>query len=459
MSERDENSDYLSVDVPYKSPFAQLCTRISLVLSSTLVYSIRHPLEHEQSAKEQQYCHQYRLLYQLHQSSHEAPANKIKTRHSTRVMDNLIEAFLPRKALLSNQAESDPITPQTTRRKYTLFPAEILMEICSYLAPSLSDDRTERALKQTSRRSLSLASKQCHEAVHPHRFRVLDLTRHGSQNPYAVLSKLISQPGPEQAQQVRELAIRDASRRCMPLMPQIHYQIGSLAVPATLKHDLLHNTQYWGSLLEYTILLSVSNRLEILWLDFDQFTLGRGLRNIFQEAARPELTLLPCLREVNVKMEKALPTEQMQDILRLPALQTFECHGYICTIRRTRQDTGPRDILSIHVEQHSGIDSHWVQRLLLACPHLEDLSMETYTNGHGAHFYTTMGETLRTYGQQLRHLKLENRCKSGIEEACGDKMEALGGLEPLERLQTLSACCRSEVEGSRPRCWNHERVY
>ena len=70
-------------------------------------------------------------------------------------------------------------------------------------------------------------------------------------------------------------------------MQRVWNHIDTLAVPATLKHELMHNNEYSGRIAEYTILLSVSTSLEVLWLDIDHFYLRKFLFNIFQEAATP----------------------------------------------------------------------------------------------------------------------------------------------------------------------------
>lgn len=308
------------------------------------------------------------------------------------------------------------------------------------LAPSLSDNRADSEMKKKTRKSLSLASKECYRAVndtvHNHRFRILDFTRYGSNSASDVLSKLMSQP--EQARMVKEMAMKDIKMRKprTSIMQQIQNHIQRLAVPATLKHELVHNDEYPGCVMKHTILLSISERLEVLWLDSNFFHFGQGLLDIFKEAARPGSAILPRLREVNVNMMKMLPIEHLQAILRLPALKTFDCHGYVCTIQRTRQTTGPRQLVSVHVEQRHDRGYHWLQRLLRACPQLEDLSLMTYTHSdfHNSSEYWTIGHSLREYSQQLLHLKLENRCKTEVDDSCSDKMDALGTLEPLARL-------------------------
>ena len=375
--------------------------------------------------------------------------------HDTENMDSLVVA------LVSSQEDSASIAPQTTRQSKTIFPVEILTEICSYFSPSLSDSSAISALKKRTRKSLSLASKEFHDVVYKYRFRIVDVTPSGRYCPCTMLDKLMAQP--ERTILIRELAIDDTRRvtPCPALMQRIQDYLQPLAVPATLKHELMHNSLYPGCVVRHAILLSVSGRLELLSLDSHFFCLRQGLLNIFQEAARPGSTFLPRLREVNVKMMKMLPTGQLQAILRLPGLETFECHGYVSTIQRTRQTTGPRQIVAVHYEQRHDGSGSWLASLLQACPSLEDLSMMTHNHsqGHNSVEYTTMGDTLRTYGQQLLHLKFVNRCKTEVDSTCSDKMDALGTLEPLARLQTLSVSCSSKVEYSRPICWSCVQVY
>lgn len=158
---------------------------------------------------------------------------------------------------------------------------------------------------------------------------------------------------------------------------------------------------------------------------------------------------------------KALPLWHLQAILQLPALKTFVCHGFVCTIQQTCQTTEPRDIISVHLEQRHQNDRQWLECLLAVCPDLEALSIMTHSHSHDHNSteYTMIGDTLRTHGQHLVHLKLENKYKTDVDDTCIDKMPALGSLEALASLQTLSVHRSLEVEFSKPVCWSCIRVF
>jgi len=277
------------------------------------------------------------LLSSQNDSASTAHSEKKPQRSTGFPAEILTKIITNRELLLSqNDSASTALSEKKAPQRSTGFPAEILTKICSYLAASLFDSRAEFQLKKKARRGLSLASRECYGAVDNHRFRMLDFSYNGSRMSHGVLLKLMSRP--EQARLVKELALRDTRMRYVLrtyFMQECRNHVATLAVPASLKHELMYNYEYFdpGRLTEYRILLSVASSLEVLCLDLKATTFCHGLEKfhleVFREAARPGSTFLRHLREVHVTAAKAMSIEHLQAILQLPALKTFGCHGFV----------------------------------------------------------------------------------------------------------------------------------
>jgi len=52
------------------------------------------------------------------------------SQHNTRIMNSLVVALVSKRALLVSQEDSASITLKTARKPKTVFPAEILIDIC-----------------------------------------------------------------------------------------------------------------------------------------------------------------------------------------------------------------------------------------------------------------------------------------------------------------------------------------
>lgn len=350
-------------------------------------------------------------------------------------------------------------------------PEELLQHIFSNLVISGEPvARNEDGVKLSALANISLANKTCYRIVRPHLYNTVVLEGYTqTDRRRQILRTLLDYPDArEMVQKIHaggwstKADSQARNEQCNPAPDDLKSKMlaaTDAALPASTRSRMLQELEEGVEDAEIALLLLLSPKLRLL--DFSAaFRISQSLTVAVVQLAHPvngqegELARpLQLLSEVRVgydDTEDALDVGDVAATLQLPALETFRGRMIACDHESTGAILKLKSQLKRLYLESSLLDALGLERLMVACPSLETISMHWGSAIVGASEieYTRIGQALRRHGSKLKNLRFKPEQAESFDEDI-DRDSPLGSLKELESLRLL-AVPYAALCGARP---------
>ncbi|KAK4902213.1 hypothetical protein LTR27_001116 [Elasticomyces elasticus] len=324
-------------------------------------------------------------------------------------------------------------------------PEELLQHVFSYL--HLSGEpraRNQDKVRLSTMASISLANRMCYRVVKPHMYHTLILEDYDhTARRRNILRTLLQDADTGSLVQLfyagswsLEVDYENTTWQPEPVPDDLKrdalFALDGAGLPTSLRDHLRLQLARGVEDAEIALLLLLVPNIRLLDISVSFHVKESLAMSVIQQGP------LQHLSEVKVShsdTEGSSSIDGLVALLRLPALDTFrgrmiDCNSESSTLLEPIRSTLKRVFFNMSL-----LDAVGLQRLLVACPDLETLSVHwgSATVGDSSIEYRAIGQALRNHGTKLKNLHL----KPEDAEVFDDSLDSDSPLDSLKELAAL----------------------